>query len=95
MIKAEYKEKLIEIISKHLPEATIYLYGSRARGDQSKGSDVDLALDIGKPIDLSIISAIKEEIEESNIPLFVDLIDTQTVSPDFLASIKKDWIKWH
>jgi len=94
MIKDEYKEKLIEIINKHLPTTKIYLYGSRARGDHAEGSDIDLAIDMGSPIDFTTLGTIKEEIEESTIPLFVDVIDVNVSSSDFIASIKKDWIKW-
>lgn len=82
------------MINNHIPKAHIYLYGSRARGDNTKGSDVDLALDMEEPIDSFTMSTIKEEIEESTLPLFVDLIDVHSVSQDFLDEIKKDWVKW-
>jgi len=93
MLSPEYKKSLLKIIRKHLPKASIYLYGSRARGDNASGSDVDLALDAGRSIDISTIGNIKEEIEESTIPLFVDVVDVYNSSPEFLAEIKKDWIK--
>ncbi|HBR70304.1 TPA: nucleotidyltransferase domain-containing protein [Candidatus Dependentiae bacterium] len=94
MVEPEYKKKLIEIINKYLPKAKIYLYGSRARGDHSEGSDIDLAIDTGKPVNFSIIGNIKEAIEESTIPLFVDVIDIQNASSNFINEIKKEWIPW-
>ena len=44
-LNQKYAEKLISIIHIHLPEVVVYLYGSRARGDNRPGSDIDLALD--------------------------------------------------
>lgn len=78
MVEERLKKQLIEIISKHLPDAKIYLYGSRASGDFSMGSDIDLALDNGKPISITDLSSIKSDIEESNIPFFVDVVDIFT-----------------
>jgi len=54
MINPKYKKQLIEIINKHLPQAKIYLYGSRARKDHAEGSDIDLAIEINKAIDIYI-----------------------------------------
>jgi predicted nucleotidyltransferase len=87
MLKKEYKKKLIEIIKKHLPKCKIYLYGSRSRGDHSMGSDIDLALDTGDKIDTLIIAKIKDDIENSTIPLFTDIIDLNNISQEFKAQI--------
>ncbi len=89
-----HKKLLLDIITKHLPTCKVYLYGSRARNDQQSGSDFDIALDNGNIIDLYTLSVIKEDIEESNLPLFVDVIDVHNVAADFLAAIQKDWILW-
>lgn len=94
MIKKEYKDQLIALIKKRLPTCTIYLYGSRARGDHSHGSDIDLALDTKHKIDSQIIMHIKEDIEESIIPFFVDIIDLQAVTSEFKNKIVKDMILW-
>ncbi|MBM3887436.1 nucleotidyltransferase domain-containing protein, partial [Candidatus Dependentiae bacterium] len=63
-----HKEKLINIILKHAPQAKIYLFGSRAREENHKGADIDLALDAGGAISRKIIWKIEEEIEDSTIP---------------------------
>ncbi len=59
-----------------------------------EGADADIALDNGTPIEHLTLANIKFDIEESTIPLFVDVVDVQTVSKDFLDEIKKDWIEW-
>jgi predicted nucleotidyltransferase len=58
------KEKLISIIKKHLPTCTIYLFGSRSTKTNVPTSDIDLAIDSPKKIDLDTLGAIIEEIEE-------------------------------
>jgi uncharacterized protein len=92
--KDHHKKLLLDIIAKHLPDCKVYLYGSRARKDHQSGSDFDLALDNGSKIDLFTLSIIKEDIEESCLPVFVDVIDIHHVSADFLNEIKKDWVAW-
>lgn len=57
-------------------------------------SDIDLALDNNEQIDLTVLSEIKEEIEESVIHYTVDIVDIQNVSQDFKKQILKDVKVW-
>jgi predicted nucleotidyltransferase len=94
MLKPEYKETIIKIIKKHLPKCRIYLFGSRARGTGSPGSDIDLAIDALKKIDRHLICKIKEEIEETNIPFFIDIIDMHQADEKIKSQINKDRLLW-
>lgn len=89
------KHSLIKIILSHLPNATIYLFGSRARHENTATSDIDLALDNGIKIDRFILSMIKEAIEESQIPFLVDIVDFNSISADLRDQIFKDKIVWY
>lgn len=89
-----YKTKMLEIIQLHLPTAKIYLYGSRARNENRKGSDIDIALDTGNVIDIKIMWKIEEAIEDSTIPFFVDVIDLNNISSKFRERIEKDMVPW-
>ncbi len=93
-IEDKYKELLIEIIGKYLPDARIWLFGSRARRTNKPGADFDIAIDAGRVLTLLEIGDIKEAIEESSIPVFVDIVDIRNVEDDFLNQIKQDWIVW-
>ncbi|MFA6535787.1 MAG: nucleotidyltransferase domain-containing protein, partial [Candidatus Babeliales bacterium] len=84
------KQKLIKIITKYLPKAQIYLFGSRARKDNSPRSDIDIAIDNKNKIDNLTLSNIREEIEESTIPFTVDIIDLNNISEDLKKQILKD-----
>ena len=89
------KQKLMKIITKYLPKAQIYLFGSRARKDNLPQSDIDITIDNENKIDLLTLSNIKEEIEESTIPFTVDIVDLNNISEDLKKQILKDRIKWN
>jgi len=89
------KQLIIKIIKKYLPNANIYLFGSRARGDSLSESDIDIAVDNNQKIDSELLSLIKEDIEESTIPFTVDIVDLHNISKDFKLQILKDRILWN
>lgn len=69
--------------------AKIWCYGSRARGDHNKFSDLDIMIE--SDMDLSsLIGAIKEEIANSNFPYKVDLTALNDFAQSYLKSFNKD-----
>lgn len=90
----KYKKTIIAIVKKHLPSAKIYLFGSRARKTNLEGADIDIALDTGTSIDLSILFKITNDIDESTIPVYVDVVDFNNVASDFKIQILKDKVLW-
>ena len=93
-VESKYKNELISIIHRHLPSCTIYLFGSRATGKESPGSDVDLAVDTGKQVPYNIILKILIDIEETTIPVNVDLVDLQMAQKQLKLDIMREGIKW-
>ena len=57
----------------------VILYGSRAMGTYNERSDIDLVV-LGSNIDRNLIINMKFELEELNIPYFVDLQDYKTIN---------------
>jgi len=94
MVEEKYKKNIISIIRKHIPECKIYLFGSRAKKRSHEGSDIDIAIEAKDKIGRRIIYKIKNEIEETNIPFFVDIIDLKSADKEFKESIYKDLILW-
>lgn len=94
MLKAAYKKELLRIIGKHLPDAQIYLFGSRARGDNKETSDIDLAISIGSPIPFSMLMKIGAEIDETTIPMTVDLVDLFSACELLKQTIVKEGVLW-
>ncbi|KKQ33394.1 MAG: polymerase beta domain protein region protein [candidate division TM6 bacterium GW2011_GWF2_37_49] len=93
-VKKRYQDELISIIHKHLPNCTIYLFGSRATGKERPGSDIDLAVNIGSSIPYQTLLKILVDIDDTTIPLKIDLVDLSTVDPDFRKNVLKEGIKW-
>jgi predicted nucleotidyltransferase len=89
-----YKAILLDIIEKYLVDCTVLLFGSRARGTNQEGADIDIAIDIGSSIAHSVMTKIRSDIEESNIPVCVDVVDVHSASERIKERIKKDGIVW-
>lgn len=79
----QWELRLVEHLkSKIFPKETkIYLFGSRARGDHNRASDIDIAFE-NLPEGYKL-NRLNEEIEDLNIPYTVDLIDLSHTSKDF------------
>ncbi|NOQ34239.1 MAG: hypothetical protein GQ567_08640 [Methanosarcinales archaeon] len=77
------------IVARHLPDARIFLFGSRAKGDARETSDFDIAVDAGSKISLGVIARIKDEIDELRTLKSIDIIDLNRVNPEFKTIIRK------
>ena len=72
----------------------IILYGSRARGDDKPGSDIDIALDMGEVIDRMQMINIISDLEDSDLPINFDLVDFNAVAADLQQQILKYGVVW-
>ena len=93
-IKKKYQDELVAIIHKHIQPCVIYLFGSRAINREYIGSDIDLALDAGVPIAPRILLAIEMEIDETTIPMKVDLVDLQVAPDELKKDIMREGVLW-
>ena len=80
------------IIARYLPAARILLFGSRARGNARRSSDLDIAVDAGSKIPLEVIARIEEEIDELHTLKSIDIIDMNRVNHAFKAIILKNGV---
>ena len=90
----KYKKIIMPIVEKHVPHAKIILYGSRARGNDRAGSDIDIALDTGERIDNALMSNITWDLEDSDLPIFFDIVDFTKMPESMKKNILKDGIVW-
>ncbi len=88
------KDLIIRMLDALLPGVKIYLFGSRARGTHKFTSDIDLALDMGRKLDLSEIAQARNVLEAVDILRNVDIVDLHSVSPEMKKDILKEGIVW-
>jgi predicted nucleotidyltransferase len=82
-------ESLVEVISRDARIEKTVLFGSRAKGTYTEGSDIDLCL-LGSDIDLSALSVIEASIDELNFPWIVDLVpETLIDNTELLDHIRR------
>ena len=90
----ELSEKFMrQLMRQQLPGATpVFLFGSRARGDQRWNSDFDLWVDAEIPD--SRIAEIIDEIDESFVPFKVDIVTTPKLRGQFGELVRKEAKRW-
>lgn len=93
-IDPRYKKAVIRALEYHFPHAQIILFGSRAKGLSKPGADIDIAIDIGKPLKLRELSRAKVTLENLFIPLEVDLVDLNSIPEELKSAIKQEGILW-
>jgi predicted nucleotidyltransferase len=75
-------------------DVELYLFGSRARGDARLASDIDLAIEPHGDLPASVLVRLAAELEESTIPVRVELIDLRTAGEQLRAKVRREGIRW-
>jgi len=96
MNENKYLSRLKQLILGELKDEPIQIliFGSRARGDEAKTSDVDIGFIPGKGFNLKTMAHLKNKIEDSRIPYSVEFVNLNAVSENFRKEVLKDAIIW-
>lgn len=70
------------------PSARVWVFGSRANHTAGKTSDLDLAIDAGRPLSNAELGALAEAFLESDLPYRVDVVDMALVGEGFRRIIE-------
>ncbi len=91
-----YLAEVKDIVLRHLEgrKATVYLFGSRARGNARASSDVDIAIESAEPLPPVLLAEIRDALEESTVPYNVDVVDLRTAGDGLRAVVKKEGVRW-
>lgn len=88
-----YLDIIQKIVAQILGDTSciVYLFGSRARGTHTPTSDVDIAVasleDVGGKL-----SVLREALEVSTIPFFVDVVDLGQTTMTFLKQVENEGV---
>lgn len=89
----EHRAQVLGIIRRRLPNARVWVYGSRAKGRARRYSDLDLMLDDhGQAIAGRIMGDLDEDFDESNLPIIVELHDMALTDARFLERVRRDFL---
>ena len=80
------------ILAEHVPEYEVRASDSRATWTPKEYSDLDLAV-IGKgPLARRTLRHLKKALDESDLPMRVDVLDWHSISDSFRAAIERDHV---
>jgi len=94
MTEVPHKSSIIKIISAFYPDAKIYLFGSYARNKARQGSDIDIAIDVGKRLNLHEWQFLWNLLDALPTAQKIDLIDMNRIPNTMRESILKEGIAW-
>jgi len=82
------------ILRQHLPaHAKVWVFGSRATGKAHRGSDLDLAIDLGQELPSNTEYALHFAFEDSDLPWTVDIVDMQRIDGVFRQNVWQDRVE--
>lgn len=89
----KYLDHILKILREALSdvECTALLFGSRADGAAVPGSDYDIGVAADRNVERELARA-RFSLEESNIPVNVDLVDLSLADPDFRQEVLRSGI---
>ncbi|MFA5703261.1 MAG: nucleotidyltransferase domain-containing protein [Advenella sp.] len=89
-IRPDHWQMVRDILHRHVPQYTVWAFGSRAKWTAKKHSDLDLCIKTDKPLDFKTLALLEEAFAESDLPWKVDIVDWATTSESFREVIERD-----
>lgn len=83
---------VLRILDSRVPDRPVYVFGSRATGRARRRSDLDLAVGGNSPVTLRQRALLTDDFDESDLPINVDVVDLNAITPEFLQRIERDFI---
>jgi predicted nucleotidyltransferase len=87
-IRQDHLEIAKAILKRHLPDAEVRVFGSRATWTAENHSDLDLMIVGEGPLDFRTKPLLEEAFEESDLHFRVDVVDWATASHSFRKIIE-------
>ncbi len=91
-LPSRYLAMVQKVLQTHLPEAEIWAYGSRVKGDCFEASDLNLVLRRPCPDKQADVGQTQEAFIESDIPIQVQILDWSALPAAFHAEIEAGYV---
>lgn len=75
--------------------ARVFLFGSQAVGTSRRHSDIDVAVLSDTNLPTGVLSEIRERLEDSLVPMEVDLINLAETDEPFRQRVIREGIAWN
>ena len=93
-LPADHHRLVLQILRANLPPAAkSWVFGSRATGRARRYSDLDLAIDAGRPLTLDETASLADAFSESDLTYRVDVVDWRAIDSRFRRIIAKERVK--
>jgi len=90
-LSADHHRLVLQILRTNLPPAAkFWVFGSRVTGRARRYSDLDLAIDAGRPMSLDEAASLAEAFSESDLAFRVDVVDWRAIDDRFRRIIAKE-----
>lgn len=87
-----YEEAIRKILKEHIPDAEVWAFGSRIKWIAKDTSDLDLVIVLDKKIPSKVMTLLKLDFEDSDIPFKVDILNWQGISEEFQGIIRDEYV---
>jgi len=93
-LPAKYLSLLLQALDAHVPDAEVWAYGSRVKAQAHDGSDLDLVLRNPGQLDRAQdrLPALRDALEESNIPILMEVLDWARLPAEFRREIERSHV---
>ncbi len=90
-IKPQYLKMLTEILNSYCPDAEVWAYGSRIKGEAHDGSDLDLVVK-NFHSESANLPELRTLLKDSKIPFLIDVNEFDKLPKSFQKEIEKDYV---
>jgi type I restriction enzyme S subunit len=85
------RKQVLALISRYLPNTTVWAFGSRVKFTAKTSSDLDLVA-FSTPDQKSNLVELREAFEESDLPFSVDILDWNSTPESFKTNIRELYV---
>ena len=87
----KHLEEVRSLLSQHVPEYEVRVFGSRINGTAKSYSDLDIVLVGPTKIEQSRLNRLEEAFEYSELPFRVEVLDWHAISDSFRQVINNSY----